>query len=99
MPVIDGIDVDPSAGMPTWEQSGQTYHLNITTDPPHITWEAGGKIGKRHYFFEAVLNARTNSYDIKSKTGGKGTFMFNKLPDAVQNFIEKNYEALLALTR
>lgn len=97
MPIIAGIDVR-NEGMPQWEQGGKTYHLNVTTTTYHVTEEGRPKI---QYFFEADLN-RDNEWELTSTRPtpaerGRNSKMFNRLPVAVQNFVNDNYGALIGL--
>ena len=86
--------------MATWEQGGRTYHLNVTTDPYHVTeegWSPGKKskaVTKTHYFFRR--NERDECVDAIGKGGVPGSKKkFSDLPDAVQRFVETNFSALL----
>jgi hypothetical protein len=85
--------------MASWEQGGKKYHLNSTTDPPHVTQE-GRSSGKKseptktHFFFQAELTG--DGYRLKNAVSGQSKKKkFSDLPQAVQNFVEANYSALL----
>jgi hypothetical protein len=96
---IAGIDVTLSGSMPQWDQDGLTYHLNLTTDPPHVTCEnwpvkRGKKTSttKMHFFFQ-----RSDSGVISNAVSGqRGKKKFSDLPQAVQTFVSNNYTAILA---
>jgi hypothetical protein len=95
---IPPIDVDKRTNMATWTQDGVTYHLNTTTDPPHVTQEGrSGKKGestKTHFFFEPELTR--SGYKLKNAVSGqRGKKKFSELPKPVQDFVETNYSALL----
>lgn len=98
--MIGGIDVDKEGRMATWEQDGRTYHLNVTTDPYHVTeegWSPGKKskaVTKTHYFFRR--NDRDECVDAIGRGGVPGSKKkFSDLPRAVQQFVETNFSALL----
>ena len=100
---IAGIDVTPSGSMPQWDQNGLTYHLNLTTDPPHVTCEnypvpGRGKkkasTTKMHYFFQRGDDGTISN----AVSGQRGKKKFSDLPSAVQTFVETHYTAILAAT-
>lgn len=93
---IDRIDVTLSGSMPQWDQNGLTYHLNLSTDPPHVTcenWPKGKGTTKMHFFFK-----RQNDEIKNAVSGQRGKKKFSDLPAAVQTFVANNYTAILAVT-
>jgi len=100
---IGGIEVDKGGGMPSWEHGGVKYHLNMTTDPPHVTQEGRSKgkkanITKTHFFFTAELNGQ-GQWEFKNAIGSGGVAgskkKFFQLPSEVSSFVQTNYEALI----
>ncbi|MCL5048470.1 MAG: hypothetical protein M1374_06790 [Firmicutes bacterium] len=96
---IDNIEVDTSGRMATWQQNGTTYHLNVTTDPYHVTEEGHAKgkknnITKTHYFFTRENDKCKNAVGTGGVSGSKKKF--SDLPQVVQNFVEKNFMALIS---
>ena len=100
---IAGIDVSNQGRMPTWEQNGKTYHINLTTETFHITEEDSPKI---HYFYQGYGTDIEDKQPSKGERGGsakkkkeKKTVrtkrVFSELPQAVQSFIKNNYAAIL----
>lgn len=104
--MIAGIDVRPSGNMPTWDQGGGTYHINLTTDTYHVT-----KVGvpKIQYFFKGTGNdivdtqptGRERGKSKKKVKGVKGKVntktVFSALPDNVQTFIKANFANIIAV--
>lgn len=96
---IGGIDVDKQGRMPTWEQGGNRYHLNMATDPPHITQEGrskGKKSGatKTHFFFRVKLG--TAGWEFSNATSGqRGKKKWEELPGEVRTFVATYYDDLL----
>jgi hypothetical protein len=103
--MIDRVEVEPSGGMPTWDQGGHTYHLNLTTETKHVTREGNPKI---HYFFDGYGEeirdkqptpeergpvVKVNKQNVKTST------VFSHLPEEVQNFVRRNYTAILNVGR
>jgi hypothetical protein len=93
------IDVDKRTNMASWVQDRKKYHLNSTTDPPHVTQE-GRSTGKKseptktHFFFQAELTG--DGYRLKNAVSGQSKKKkFSDLPQPVQDFVEANYSALL----
>ncbi|MEM6685257.1 MAG: hypothetical protein AAF617_05620 [Bacteroidota bacterium] len=106
--IIDGIEVNPSAGMPTWEQGGHRYHINTSTETYHITREGNPKI---HYFYKGAGEEIQDTQPTKAERGGKSKrkvkgqpgkvktkTVFSALPKSVQTFIKGNYIAILSAT-
>jgi hypothetical protein len=97
---LDGIEVVKNANMPQWQQEGYTWHLNVTTDPSHITcedWPAPIKSNKnrttkQHFFFQGEPGQFKNAV-----SGQRGKKKFTDLPTEVQQFVNKNYMAMLDL--
>jgi len=95
---IARIDVTLSGKMPQWDQDGLTYHLNLTTDPPHITCEnwpkdRGSGTTKMQFFFKR----KDNGDIVNAVSGQRGKKKFSDLPSTVQNFVSNNYDAILAV--
>lgn len=99
---VGQIEVSPSGGMPTWEQGGQTYHLNLTTATSHVTREGNPKI---HYFYEGYGESITDKQPTQAERGSKKkdkdrkkvktSTVFSALPQSVQDFIRTHYAELL----
>lgn len=98
--VIDGIEVTLSGKMPQWEQGGRTYHVNLTTDPPHVTCEdypaptrkKKNRTTKMHFFYTGGADG------IKDAVSGqRGKKKFSDLPSAVQDFVADNYLAIISV--
>ncbi|MCB1353106.1 MAG: hypothetical protein KDK03_10255 [Rhodobacteraceae bacterium] len=99
---VGQIEVSPSGGMPTWEQGGQTYHLNLTTATFHVTREGNPKI---HYFYEGYGEGITDKQPTQGERGSKKkdrdrkkvktSTVFSALPQNVQDFIRTHYAELL----
>ncbi len=103
--IINGIDVRPSGNMPTWEQGGETYHINLTTETYHVTKEGVPKV---HYFFEGsgeeiedkqpTEAERGSKKKVKGKKGKvKTSTVFSALPENVQNFVRGHWSSILAV--
>ncbi|HEX7313768.1 MAG TPA: DUF4157 domain-containing protein [Pyrinomonadaceae bacterium] len=101
---IAGIEVENEGQMPTWEQDGVKYHINLTTDTYHVTKETSPKV---HYFYEGYGEDIKDKQPSKAERGGKSKkkvkgavvvtkTVFSKLPAAVQTFIKGNYREILA---
>lgn len=99
---IGGIMVDKRTNMPTWEQDGATYHINLTTETFHVTKEGVPKI---QYFFKLdagniddVVPTKSERGRSKVKVGKEVVYTKNKfsdLPAAVQQYVRTNYRALI----
>jgi hypothetical protein len=99
---IGGITVDKRTNMPTWDQGGATYHINLTSETFHVTKEGVPKV---HYFFAAdggdvedVVPSAAERGRSKVKVGKEVVYTKNKfsdLPSAVQQYIRANYLALI----
>jgi hypothetical protein len=95
---ISGINVVASGNMPQWVQGGLTYHLNMTTDPAHITcedWPVKLKKDKwsstkMHFFFKGSQGSI-----VDAVSGQRGKLKFSNLPQEVQTFVNDNYDAIL----
>ncbi len=100
--LIAGIDVVASANMPQWQQGGLTYHLNMTTDPAHVTCEDypdstrknKNRTSKKHFFFKGSEGTIGDAV-----SGQRGKKKFSELPPAVQDFVNSNYNAILSVLR
>lgn len=95
--LIAGIDVSPSGGMPTWDQNGLTYHINLTSDTYHITKEDKPRT---HYYFSGFGAEIADKQPTKEERGGgKSTVktVFSSLPREVQSFIKTNFKAIISV--
>lgn len=96
--IIGNIDVDTNGNMATWEQEGIRYHLNVKTDPYHVTQEgiSTGKkknITKTHYFFRRKNEVCEDAVGHGGVTGSKKKF--SELPKSVQQFVESHFMDLI----
>lgn len=98
---IGGIAVDKRTNMPTWDQGGATYHINLTTATFHVTKEGVPKV---QYFFkmddgiEDVVPSAAERGRSKVKVGKEWVYtkqQFSALPADVQQYIRTNYLALI----
>jgi hypothetical protein len=94
---VGGVDVTLSGKMPQWVQGNLTYHLNLTTDPPHITCE-NWPVKKRkkttttkmHFFYKGGANGIKDAVSAQ-----RNKKKFSDLPSAVQIWFAANYTAIL----
>ena len=99
---IGGIMVDKTTNMPTWDQGGATYHINLTTETFHVTKEG---IPKIQYFFKSdagdiddVVPTKAERGRSKVKVDKEWVYTkntFSDLPGAVQQYIRTNYLTLI----
>jgi hypothetical protein len=99
---IDGVDVDKT-GMASWEWDGKKYHLNLLPDDFHITEEGRdpkkkkSPVTKTHYFFTTHLGADLK-WTMKDAIGHGGVSgskkKFSQLPESLQKWVAKNWDAL-----
>jgi hypothetical protein len=102
---IGTIYVDNRTSMPTWDQNGNRYHINTTTDTNHVTKEGVPKI---QYFFSGtgmdIEDERPTQQERgKSKKKVKGVKgkvntknVFSELPGDVQDFIKTNWATIFS---
>jgi hypothetical protein len=95
---IGGINVtmrdkkDPKF-MPTWDHGKTRWHLNFTTDPPHVTRENPSP--KLQYFFNSELTATGRTFK-NAVSGQRGKKKWSDLPDEVSTYVSTYFDQLSA---
>ena len=100
--IIDDIEVNNSTNMPSWTQDGTDYHINLTSETPHVT-ASKARMPKIHFFFtgsgfeiedkQPTKEERGRVVKVKGESIRTST-VFSKLPPLVQTFIKKNWVAI-----
>lgn len=91
----------PKGMMPTWEQEGFRWHINLKSGDRdrvyHVTRESRPKV---HYFFsgtgEDIVSETANKQEQGYQDGTKESF--HDLPPDVQEFIMDNWNGIMGWT-